>query len=131
MAMMEAVLSTNLHHPNIIQVYTYSLTPLMAQPVSTNGSFTSSRFPKPHVPPEPGLDSSQEQEEQGLVGAWAMGQSGQQGEPEGREQEAAAGAVTGWQVQIVQEYADRVSAAALVGAGLLLPGAVYAVVCCL
>lgn len=30
MAIMEAVLSTNLHHPNVVQVFTYMLNPLMA-----------------------------------------------------------------------------------------------------
>jgi hypothetical protein len=30
MAIMEAVLSTNLHHPNVVQVFTYMLSPLMA-----------------------------------------------------------------------------------------------------
>jgi hypothetical protein len=99
MAMMEAVLSTSLHHPNVVQVYTYMLHPLMA-----------SNKPSTH--------SSAAAIRQASLGAAAAAQYQQQ-QQEGMEA-AADGAIaaanperqdqiTGWSLQLVMEYCDQVS----------------------
>lgn len=90
MAMMEAVLSTSLHHPNVVQVYTYMLAPLMANnnTPSQVSSASASRQ---------GVVTEQQQEQQ--VGRDAGGAVA----PEKQDQ------ITGWSLQLVMEYCDQVS----------------------
>jgi serine/threonine protein kinase len=91
MAIMEAVLSTNLHHPNVVQVYTYMLNPLMANSKSAAGS----------------VDCSRQASEAGV----ARRHQQQQDQQQQQQQEDALdkqGAITGWTLQLVMEFCDQV-----------------------
>jgi hypothetical protein len=89
MAMMEAVLSSSLHHPNVIQVYTYMLSPLMAPNTAASSSTTSRQG---------SFTAAQQQQQQQQGGAAAAS-----GAPDRQEH------IPGWQLQLVMELADQVN----------------------
>lgn len=101
MAMMEAVLSTSLHHPNVVQVYTYMLNPLMASNKSSNHSSAA-------VSRQASLSAAaalvQQQQEGGEA---AEGTAARISNPERQDQ------ITGWSLQLVMEYCDQVSCQAV------------------
>jgi hypothetical protein len=99
MAMMEAVLSTGLHHPNVVQVYTYILSPLMSAGAS-QGSVGSSMA----LPVNGWLRQQQQEQQQGMD----AGSGGDRAAAEDLDGSESVGQVTGRQLQLVMEYCDQV-----------------------
>jgi hypothetical protein len=98
MAMMEAVLSTSLHHPNVVQVYTYMLNPLMASNrPSTHSSAAASRQASLGAAAAEQHQQQQEGGEPAAEGVLAAADPGRQDQ------------ITGWSLQLVMEYCDQVS----------------------
>jgi serine/threonine protein kinase len=92
MGLMEAVVSSAMCHPNVVQVYTY-----MMDPLSTGSSRSTAQERTP--------DAS----------AGSAGGVRQQGQAEGEEVQPQPGGevkhVTGWELKIVMEYCNGVRTA--------------------
>jgi hypothetical protein len=104
MAIMEAVLASSLHHPNVVQVYTYMLKPLTSGVWAAAGVGSSSNANSNSRLPAVGAAAGRQQqgvgECDGSSGAVAAAAGGG---GVGRHEQ-----VTGWQLQLVMEYCDQV-----------------------
>eukprot|EP00883_Tetradesmus_obliquus_P006895 jgi/Sobl393_1/17454/SZX64266.1 len=109
MAIMETVVSSTISHPNLVQVYTYTLNPLIAGEEQGSGS-GSSRRNLPPLPPQ----ARQQQQQQALPhGA---------NTPAGAGQQRSQGIVSGWELRLVMEYCDQGTLRDALDNGMLLRG---------
>ena len=105
MAIMEAVVSSTMSHPKVVQVYTYMLSLLMVQPGVQHG----------HAPAAVGGVAAQQQLQQ------------QQQADGGSEHH---GGVFGWQLRLVMEYCEKVGAVVVLLASKSLISTLPAGACC-
>uniref|UniRef100_A0A383W883 Protein kinase domain-containing protein n=1 Tax=Tetradesmus obliquus TaxID=3088 RepID=A0A383W883_TETOB len=110
MAIMETVVSSTISHPNLVQVYTYTLNPLIAGEEQGSGSGSSRR----NLPPLPSQARQQQQQQQAPPhGANTSAGSGQQ---------RSQGIVSGWELRLVMEYCDQGTLRDVLDNGMLLRG---------
>ncbi|WIA35332.1 hypothetical protein OEZ86_003786 [Tetradesmus obliquus] len=108
MAIMETVVSSTISHPNLVQVYTYTLNPLIAGEEQGSGSSGSRR----NLPPLPPQARQQQQQQVAQHGAAT---------PPGSAQRSQ-GIVSGWELRLVMEYCDQGTLRDALDNGMLLRG---------